>query len=416
MNKNFKIVGFIFLLATSSCGGSLSTNSAATDTSSSAPTSTSDDAFLFATDFSSSGQIFSTQAGRAAALDNQSVTGLGSSAVIRSFGGKIYVLHDGYSVFSSDNLQVLDPTDSWKTLAQFSVGNGANPHDVVVEDGMAYISLYSPEQSKDQKASAGGSPADVIKMNPLTGEIIKYWSFKNYLNGDSSQTARAHKLLLSGNFLYVTLQDLEGNSFSHNASGKIGIINLITGDIVAVKELLGRNPVDLSLSESTQKLFVALQAPYDSATGNFNNADSFGGVEVVTVLPDGTLGASQLIDDEKIGTGGYVERVAVDESNDQLYAEVSRMNLTTFEFTSEIVRWSLSSVSDSTDTIFVPDSSDVREMAVSPTGQLWIARRKIAQGAGKTTSPSVDVFDNAGNLSRSMTPSPLVPITSITFK
>jgi carboxyl-terminal processing protease len=62
-------------------------------------------------------------------------------------------------------------------------------------------------------------------MNPLTGEIIKYWSFKNYLNGDSSQTARAHKLLLSGNFLYVTLQDLEGNSFSHNASGKIGIIN-----------------------------------------------------------------------------------------------------------------------------------------------------------------------------------------------
>ncbi|MBI2339631.1 MAG: hypothetical protein HYU99_04585, partial [Deltaproteobacteria bacterium] len=367
--------------------------------------------FLFGTDFASSGQLYTAEYEEAADLSNTGVTGLGSSAVIRLFDGLLYVLHDGFSIASSDNIQILDPANGFETIGQWSTGNGTNPQDVVVIGDKAYISLYNPENDADN-IDGEGNPGDVVVMNIETGEIEKRLSFFDFLNDDGNRTARAASMVLADGLIYFCLQDLEGDSFEHNTSGKIGIVNTSTDEVEGAITLQGRNPVDVVYSGDENKLFVALQAPYDYTLGNFDTSNAYGGVEIVPLAdPEDTI----LLADEDLGgrpgLGGYIERLAV--SDDTLFIVVSEMDSTTFEFTSEILSMSDGAESADEASVFVEGSSDVREISTDGNNRLWVSRRRISADDGSASNPQVDVFDlETGNLIGE-TMEPETPATSI---
>lgn len=358
--------------------------------------------FLFGTDIVSSGQLYQADPLNISSLTNSEVASLGSSAIIRLFDGLIYVLHDGFSISSSDNVQIIDPVDGFRTINQWSTGNGTNPHDIVVVGNSAYISLYSPELDSES-VDENGNPSDLIVMNLETGAIEKRISFSDYLNDDGAKTARADQMVLVDDLLYVCLQDLDGAFFTHNTSGKIGVVDVTTNEIEEVISLQGRNPVDIVYST---KLFVALQAPYDFMLGNFDTSTEFGGIEIISVdSTDDTI----LINDEDLG--GYVERLAV--RGGQVFAVVSEMDPVTLTFTSDIYQTAEDNENIDGFSIFLSGSSDVREIATDSLDRLWVSRRFISATDGEASDPQVDVFgiETGEQVGTSLVPE--VPVMSI---
>lgn len=364
--------------------------------------------FMFGTDYVSSGQLYSADFQAVTSLQNTSLTGLGSSATVELVDGLLYVLHDGFSVGSLDNVQIIDPSNSFSTRNQWSTVTSAsgsnNPQDLIVMGNKAYISLYNPG-SDDANVDASGNPADVIVMNLENGTIEDRISFAPLMNADGDVQVYANQMTLVDGFIYVCLQDLQSD-FSHNTSGKIGVIDTQDNSIDSVLTLQGRNPVDIVSSTDGKKLFVAMQAPYDFSIGNFNIDTDFGGLEIVTLSETPT---TELIADEDLG--GYVERLS--SGRNSVFAVVSQMDAATFEFTSEIVSLPHSSSSIDDVSTFLSDSSDIREIFVDPLDRLWVSRRSISADDGSASDPQVDVIDIQTSAAVGQSLVPQVPITSI---
>jgi len=361
-------------------------------------------AFLFATDYSSSGQLM-TSDDTAASLTNTGVTGLGSSAIIKFFDGKLYLLSDGFSRLSLNNVQILDPSNSYRTIAEWSTGDGTNPQDIVVSGDTAYISLYNPDTVDNLDSS--GNPGDLIVMDLNTGLISQSISFHDYLNADGDLNADAGPMVLVGSTLYVAIQDLQ-NDFSQNTFGKIAVIDTTTNAVTSVITLQGRDPVDLVASTTANKLYVADEAPYDFSLGNFDTTTAYGGLEVIDLS---TLQSVALLADETLG--GYIERLA--SGDKKVFAVASQLDSTTFAFSSTI----LSMDEDNTDTSavsnFVTGSEDVREIVVDSVAQLWVSRRAINATDGSASDPEVDAFDIDTGAQVGTSLIPTVAVTSITF-
>lgn len=340
--------------------------------------------YVFATDYTSSGQLYlATLSNDGTSLVNSGVTLLGSSGIIRSFEGLIYVLHDGFSTISTDNIQIIDPADEFNTVAQYSVGNGTNPHDIAVSGTRAFVTLYNPG-ADPQNLDTHGHPADVIEMDLDSGTIVNRWSFQDFLNDDSDRNGNAEKLLLIDNTLYVLLQDLSSNTFVANTNGLIGMIDINTAQILGVIELEGRNPVSLSATADQQGLYVANMATYNFALGDFDLSPPYGGLELVDLQNRISLG---LVADEDLG--GYVERVASDASH--VYFVVSEFDAPSFTYASRVLRLP-QDFSDLNDLEIVDDSgTDIREMAVDGD-YLWLSRRQINVLSGLSEA-ALDVMD-----------------------
>ncbi|MCK4776585.1 MAG: hypothetical protein KAT30_17440, partial [Candidatus Krumholzibacteria bacterium] len=67
------------------------------------------------------------------------VASVHNDAVAKVYDELVYVVNRG----GADNIQILDPSNSFSTVRQFSVGVGSNPHDiVVVSPTKAYVTRY----------------------------------------------------------------------------------------------------------------------------------------------------------------------------------------------------------------------------------------------------------------------------------
>lgn len=343
-------------------------------------------AYVFATDYQSSGQLYQASVSEGvASLANTGLSYLGSSAIIRVYDGLVYILHDGFSTVSTDNLQIVNPDNSYATLGQYSTGNGTNPHDVLVTGSRAFITLYNPTADEDNLDSEG-HPADVIEMDTNTGEIVNRFSFQNYLSDDGDRNANADQMALSGNLLYVALQDLESNTFAANSSGLIGIIDITDNSVLDVIELQGRNPVGLVLSSNGTTLAVANMATYDFSLGNFDTSAAYGGIEIVDLETRQSL---RLIDDADLG--GFVERVESDGAN--WHAVVSEFNGATFSYSSRLLSAPQEAASAEDFAVLDDSGTDIREIAVDED-VLWISRRQINTQTG-LSEPELEAIDLA---------------------
>lgn len=334
--------------------------------------------YFFATDFSSSGQIYQADIEDSVISGaNTGMTSLGSSAILRFFDGRLYLLHDGYSTGSSDNVQIIDPDDAFATLGQFSTGNGTNPHDIVVEENDAYVSLYNPSAS-------GSDTGDVIKMDLDSGSVLKNYSFESFLNDDGDQNANADQMVLVGDRVYVCLEDLESTSFDANSSGLIGMIDVGEDSVEGVITLSGRNPVDIAKNENNDRLFVANMALYDDDLANFDLTTSYGGIEIIDLDSEETL---LLIDD--VDLGGYVERLVA--SDETVFAVVSQFDSTAFTYLSKVIEFPQDIRFADEISTFLDFEFDIRDIFVQDD-HLWVSKRVVNSSTG-ITEPQLAVYD-----------------------
>lgn len=339
--------------------------------------------YAFATDFASSGQLYagSIEDG-SVSLTNTGITLLGSSATVRVSADQVFILHDGWSLISSDNLQILNPDSSFATMGQYSTGNGTNPHDVAVSGSSAFISLYNPTADPDN-VDGSGNPGDVIEMNIESGAITHRYSFKDFLTADGDLNANADQMVLQDGLLYVALQDLDASTFAASSAGKIGMIDVATHTVLGTITLSGRNPVSLAISEDGNRLFVANMATYDFALGNFDTSTPYGGIEIVDLEHETT---DLFLDDEDLG--GYVERVRAGDG--RIFAVASTLDPADFSYSSALLQ--MPQDMDALDDVGELEDSgnDIREIAVSGH-YLWVSRREINEDGA--SSPRVVIYD-----------------------
>lgn len=209
-----------------------------------------------------------------------------SDAVVRSFGNKLYVVNR----LGGDNIQVVDPNNGFRVETQFTTGRGTNPQEfIAVSPTKGYVTLYQPEDNRDD----GFVVDDLMIVNPQTGTILKNIDLTPFTAGDGDRFARASSMVIVENRLFVALQDLPDDlSLPPNQPGKIVEINTETDAITGLLVLQGHNPVAMTYSPVTGKIYVAM-------ADFFNLATPYGGVEVVDPASLTSMGIR--VPDEALG-------------------------------------------------------------------------------------------------------------------
>lgn len=224
----------------------------------------------------------------------------GPDAVLRSFGNRIYVINR----YGTDTIQVIDPS-TFEVIADYSVGGGSNPYDlVVISDEKAYIARYDAQNDREN--------GDILIVNPLTGEKLGGIDLVPYTTDDGDRVARAAQMVLVHNILYVCMQDLPANFAPANTNGKVAAIDIDTDTIMDVDpliagtqviELAGRNPSDIAYSSATDTLYVANSGVY-IGNGLYETTDGNGGIEEV---PRETHKSGGIVIDDADFGGGVAE-------------------------------------------------------------------------------------------------------------
>jgi len=201
--------------------------------------------------------------------------------------------------FTFDNVQGLDPLDSFTTLFEHSTGSLSNPHDLVVlpapagaAAGQALITRY------------GAAFNDVAVMNLSDGAIVDRIDLTPYAR-NHDHLPRADQALLHDGLVYVTLEDADG-SFVEFMNGRVVVIDPVARRVTDVIDLTGQNPFEsLVYSDATGLIYVALAGLFPGVTRPAPILS--GGIETVDPVTRSARGV--LVDDDALG--GNVTAVAV---------------------------------------------------------------------------------------------------------
>lgn len=386
MKRYFKTISVLMLITLASCG-QVQFKSGAQDADATASANDTlavgdSQVFVFASDYASSGQLYlASLVGGETELDNAGVSLLGTEANLKLYDDLLYVLHAGagFNSVSTDNLQIIDPfstTNPYRTIKQFSTGNGTNPMDVVIDGGRAFITLYNPEADA-ANIDANGRPADLIVMSTSTGGIQKRISFYDLLGDDGDRQANAFKMVAHQGVLYVLLQDLSSTTFEAGNPGQIAMLDMSTLQLLGSIVLQSRNPGGMELDTVNDKLIVSAVDDYDTDT-------DFGGVEIVDL---DSQQSEVFIDDEDLG--GYAEMLSVAEG--MIYAVIAKYDAAAFVFKSKIISMPTSATRPTQAMEFLPFGDDIRSLFFQD-GFLWVSFRTISTSTGDS-APNIKVYD-----------------------
>ena len=205
--------------------------------------------------------------------------------------------------FTYDNVQGLDPRGAFTTLFEDSVGNLANPHDLVVpspgaagDAGTAFVTRY------------GAAFNDVAVLDLNTGQVVDHIDLAPYArNGD--HLARPDQALLHDGLLYVTLEDANA-SFTAFMNGRVAVIDPVLRQVIDLIDLDGQNPFEsLSYAPSTGLIYVGLAGLFPGLASPTPVLS--GGIE--TIDPVARRAGGLLVDDDALG--GNVSAVAVQSAS-----------------------------------------------------------------------------------------------------
>jgi DNA-binding beta-propeller fold protein YncE len=300
---------------------------------------------------------------------------IGSDAVARFFGGRVYVINR----FGADNIQALDPENAFATVYQCSVGNGANPQDIAfVSANKAYVSLYERTTVAIVDPSVGADCAGFLQGEVELGFLA-----------DADGIPELWQMAVVGDRLYVTAQRLDRNNFfAPTDASYIAVVDVATDSVVDVDPgtpepdailLSGTNPFGESKGLTVDGGDIVI-----AEAGSFSELD--GGIERVDLgtnraegffVTEAELGGS--ITDFVIVDGGraYAVLAAADFSN-----SLVRFNPATGQVVSTLV--SISS--------FLPD---VERDATRD--RLYLASQDLA-------SPGILVFEGTSDSSVTSAP------------
>ena len=148
------------------------------------------DLFVITTDFSTGSTAFLAADAAEAEVN---LLGIHSDAVGHYHDGRVYIVNR----LGQDNILVLDAMDLRTPLTQFSVGNGANPHDIeIVAPDKAYVTRYDA--------------ASLLIVNPQDGAELGEIDLSAFADADG--LPEVSQIVRVGERLYLSCQRLDRNS------------------------------------------------------------------------------------------------------------------------------------------------------------------------------------------------------------
>jgi len=121
--------------------------------------------------------------------------------------------------YLADNVQVVDPNDGFDTIAQHSVGNGSNPHDIrLTAHDRAYISRFEWKT--------------LLVMNPFTGAFLDSIDLSPLADADG--IPEMDRMALVDDRLFVTLNNIDHATWLPAGPGKVAVIDVAADTLVDV--------------------------------------------------------------------------------------------------------------------------------------------------------------------------------------
>lgn len=335
-----------------------------------------DTAFIIATDFEtgSFGTVSFTDPPVVTPVSSQRI--VNADAVGRTFNGLLYVVNR----FFGDNIQIIDPAQSFTTTRQCLTGAGSNPQDIVfVDANKGYVSLGGQAEVLIVDPSPSMDCSDFILGRIDLAEIA-----------DDDGNPELYLMAIVGDRLYVAAQKLDQDNFFVPAeNGSLAVINTATDELEDEIVLTGENPF-------TQTKGLTLQ----------------GGALLV-----GELGSFGVND-------GGIERVDLSSGTPQGFF-ISEADLggdiVDFVMTSSTLGYAVLSLPDFTNAVVAFDSTQravtrtlisgesISDIEINQLGQLFVAQRTPQR-------PGVRIFDTTDNTEMTSTPLNLqLPPFDITF-
>ncbi|MYA21547.1 MAG: T9SS type A sorting domain-containing protein [Gemmatimonadetes bacterium] len=256
------------------------------------------DLFVITTDFSTGSTAF-LAANAAEAEVN--LLGIHSDAVGHYHDGRIYIVNR----LGQDNILVLDAMDLRTPLTQFSVGNGANPHDIeIVTPDRAYVTRYET--------------ASLLIVNPQDGAELGEIDLSAFADADG--LPEVSQIVRVGDRLYLSCQRLDRNSgWGPVDVSYLIVVDLATDTLVDVDpDAEGMQGIALSVANPNSMVVIGEQIAVGVVVGF---GDRAGGVEIVDTATNRSLGL--VVSEEDLG-GDITSMVLVDQNRG--YAVVADEN------------------------------------------------------------------------------------------
>lgn len=289
---------------------------------------------------------------------DKDITEIHSDAVARYFDGLIYIVNR----LNGDNIQILDPAEGFTTVQQFSVQNGADPHDIsLVSETKAYVTRYNRN--------------DLWIVDPSTGEKTGSIDLSTFADGD--EIPEMDKLLLIGDRLFISLQRIDRNTDWNPVGLSYLVVVDATADTIVDADpmtagtqaitLESTNPFsDLKVDSTTGNIYVA-------CAGDWGTADS--GVEIVDPVTLSTEGI--ILDGTTVG--GDITDVEL------VTSEIGYAIITDASFHSVLLRFN-PSTGAVTDTVYAPGEFNLQDIERAPTGEIFLADRS-------ETAPGIRLYN-----------------------
>ena len=279
-----------------------------------------------------------------------------SDTIVRAFEDNYYVIRR----FMSDSIAAYNIADPTTPLYEFSTNSdseevSSNPHDLIfLNSEKAYLLRY-------------GSPVMWV-VNPSATTIEEFMLSEIDLSAfDTVGPPEATRGVIVGDNLYIIMQRLDG--FAPTEPGYVAVVDTTTDTLIDPGtgaslpgiELPAFNPGDVSVDESTGTIFISAFGDFGAFDGSRPSALTGG----VVALDTTDFSAEQLVDDND-GTGRIINVEITSASRGYIVTSASFASTSLDQFnpvTGQIEALGIAGLTD----------VDIRDLAVGPEGNLWVA-------------------------------------------
>jgi len=286
-----------------------------------------------------------------------------SDAIARVYDGLVYVVNRLYA----DNIQVLDPSDGFATVRQFSVGPGTNPKDIAfVSASRAYVSRYETPW--------------LLEVDPTAGAIVDSIDLSGFADGDGLPESATMAVI--GDYLYVSIQRIDRDYYWQPvAPSWLAVVDTRTNMLVDVDPgTAGTQGIELTSTNPYTDILVDADGAtlYVGESGGWTALD--GGIEAVDTSTFTALG--HVITEAELG--GNLEDFTL-PLDGRAYAAISILSPSAEAFCVAF-DWDAGELLE---TVWRPGEWSIPDVELhSGSGQLFVADRTYA-------APGVRVFDGA---------------------
>jgi hypothetical protein len=283
---------------------------------------------------------------------------LHSDAVARYFDPYIYVVNR----MGGDNIQILDPSNGFSTVRQFSVGAGSDPHDILVlSPTKAYVTRYNTNV--------------IWIVNPAAG--VQTGSIDLSALADADGLAEIDMMCRVGNRAFITVQRLDRNNYwVPVGTSYVAVIDTQTDALVDCNSAApGVQPItmtgtnsysDIQLDPYTGRLYFSSVGYWGLRDGGVEKVDPVG-LQSEGIIFTETAAGGDMTDVEI--SGG--KRGFAIVSDDDFYTL-----LVSFDAETGV----------KTGTLYDPNAYVIQDIELSPWDNLYVADRT-------PTNPGIRIYD-----------------------